>query len=142
MHLLYGHGHDVPPVVTACRQHHSAIQSHTLAVLSSRGKSCGSTSPLERGVHCRLHVGADGNAAALPELHRSALRVCQGELRLATGLSLGLPLGREELALLERLNLRLHLVGDGSARGPSIVWASLGVQVLEIALDALVDLCK
>jgi hypothetical protein len=34
MNLLYCRSHDVPPVVADFRQHHSVIQTHTLAGLS------------------------------------------------------------------------------------------------------------
>src|SRR5215470_9489769 len=54
MNLLYDRGHDVPPVVAVFRQPHSAIQSHTLAGSPLEEKSCGSTSPLERGLEGRL----------------------------------------------------------------------------------------
>src|SRR6516165_12048503 len=43
MNLLYGRGHDVPPVVAAFQQHHSALQPFTLARLSPEQKSHGLT---------------------------------------------------------------------------------------------------
>ena len=54
-------------------------------------------------VHRRLHVGADLRAVSLPELHGTALRIRQGELRRAARFSLCLQIGIAKLAVLERL---------------------------------------
>lgn len=93
-------------------------------------------------VHRRLHVVAHPGAAALPELHRTALRSRARALGLAAGLSLCLQTGIEELALWERLKLRLSIVRDGTTRCPRILLVILAVPFLEIALDALVDLLE
>jgi hypothetical protein len=60
----------------------------------------------------------------------------------AARLSLGLHTDREELALLERRQLRLSIVRACPAGCPRILFVILALKVLERALDTLVDLLE
>jgi len=93
-------------------------------------------------IDCRLDVIPHRRATAIATLHRAAVRVSQRALVLATALQLRLQDLVAQPPLSQRRDLGLQIGCACPARRAWLVLIVRSLQLLEIALDLLIDLGK